>query len=731
LRGQIVLKRILYAIIIFVISFQSLFLNPITSYAEKNESIRIVVKYKSGKQKEKKLQFKEVDKIKNAVVIEIPEKEVLKVKDVLEKDPTVEYVEEEIEYTYFGTVNDPYFHSFQRGDFEYINATKAWDLLKPQYRPTVAIVDSGIDPKHVDLKEQIVKPYNVINSATSPYDDVGHGTHVAGIVGAKTNNQIGIASVSKGTYIMPIKVGDRNSLTNIDVAIGIYYAVDHGADIINLSIGGPYSQVVEDAVNYAYEQGVLVIAAAGNEGCDNETYPAAFRSVLGVAAVDSFKDSIAPFSNYGSWVSIAAPGVNIYSTYPTNRYAYMAGTSMATPMVASVAALLKSHEPILTNQQLRWILEQTSKSYNGSEKHENGRVDAYEALDLIDEYARVYGPTSVETSNKIVDVNWEKIPFKTLKPNEVGKNPYSKTKNGSFAILASNQSFPDSLAATALAYKLDAPILLTFPNKLRESTVNVLQAHGVTDVIILGGTSAVSQNVEQELRTKGFEVLRISGKDRFQTAAYINDYVATTGGTVIIANGRKFPDALAISSYSAKEQIPIVFVETNRIPKDTQAFLDKYKFSRAIIVGGDKVVTNQIKNLLPNPIRLSGSDRYETNIRILDYFERNSSIGGYLFATGVNFPDALSGGVLSAKLNFPLLLVDKSKLPFAIKKYLKTKRPQNIPIGILGGPAAVSTKTVWELDALIYQQYYDQKYSPTQINMNKQEKSIFPYKPIS
>ncbi len=168
---------------------------------------------------------------------------------------------------------------------------------------------------------------------------------------------------------MPVKVGNATGISSIDIADGIYYAVDNGASIINISIGGyTKSLYVEYAIDYAYSRGVLVIAAAGNDGISNYSYPAALRNVISVAGVDSISDRLADFSNYGDWVSIAAPAVNIFSTYPsyfdTNYpygYEYSSGTSMASPMVASLAALLKNQDPNLSHNQVHWIMEASSE----------------------------------------------------------------------------------------------------------------------------------------------------------------------------------------------------------------------------------------------------------------------------------------------------------------------------------------------------------------------------------
>jgi len=258
----------------------------------------------------------------------------------------------------------------------------------------VAIVDSGIDLSHPDLTGVLwtnadeiagngidddgngyvddVHGYDLADSDPTPADANGHGTHVAGIAAAATNNGVGVAGTGWGATIMPVRVLDAQGEGGAwDVMNGIYYATDNGAQVINLSLGG-YSNgcsYMEDAIAYAQAHGVLVIAAAGNDGNKswfdpsdpgNWFYPAACEGVLGVAATDQ-SDVHAAFSNYGDWVDVAAPGVGIYSTYwrldLSGVYAQMSGTSMATPFVSGVAALVRARYPSLGWEEVATAIE--------------------------------------------------------------------------------------------------------------------------------------------------------------------------------------------------------------------------------------------------------------------------------------------------------------------------------------------------------------------------------------
>ena len=191
-------------------------------------------------------------------------------------------------------------------------------------------------------------------------DDFGHRTHVVGIAAASTDNQIGVSGISWGSRILPVKVLDLwGSGWYSDIAAGIIYAADNGAQVINLSLGGePPSDLLSSAVDYAHNHGALVIAAAGNSG-GAVLYPAAYDPVLAVAATNE-NDQRPVFSNFGSAVDLAAPGTNIYSTWYRSNYFTKSGTSMATPHVSGVAALLWSLKPNLTADVIANVLMHSS-----------------------------------------------------------------------------------------------------------------------------------------------------------------------------------------------------------------------------------------------------------------------------------------------------------------------------------------------------------------------------------
>jgi subtilisin family serine protease len=292
----------------------------------------------------------------NALVFEIPSVAYDKLASSPGLRHHVRYIEREGSMSIQGkiefTPNDPGY-PLQWG-YPAIDAPKAWDLTMGDPGVIVAVIDTGVDYNHADLNANVDPSlgWDFYNGDSDPADDNGHGTHVAGTIAAETNNGIGVAGTAGMITIMPIKVCSRGgSCPTVDIADGIIFAADNGAKILSLSLGGfGYSQLLDDATRYAFnERGALIVAAAGNYNSGSPFYPAAYKRVIGVAALDQNSDK-ASFSNWG-WdnVYISAPGVSVYSTYPGNKYVHMSGTSMATPHVSGVAALYWSVKPSWTN----------------------------------------------------------------------------------------------------------------------------------------------------------------------------------------------------------------------------------------------------------------------------------------------------------------------------------------------------------------------------------------------
>lgn len=241
----------------------------------------------------------------------------------------------------------------------------------------VAVLDTGTQLDHPDLVDNIISGYDFVNNDADPSDDSGHGTHIAGIIAA-SNNDIGTLGVAHNTKIMPVKVlNGRGSGYLSDVLQGIFYAMGNDADIINLSlVTFTNAPIFEFVVDFATENGVLVVGAAGNYRGQTCLYPAAYSSVICVVATDR-DNRVASFSNLGG--DLSAPGVSNYSTYPGSRYAYLSGTSMATPHVSGAAAAVMQ-ACNCSAAEVRTILEQTAVDLG--EEGKDG-LFGYGLIDLV------------------------------------------------------------------------------------------------------------------------------------------------------------------------------------------------------------------------------------------------------------------------------------------------------------------------------------------------------------
>lgn len=279
------------------------------------------------------------------------------------------------------TPNDPSFGS-QWGPKK-VSAQTAWDVTKGSSSVIIAVVDTGVDLDHPDLASKVLtgNDWDFVNNDSTAQDDNGHGTHVAGIAAAATNNATGIAGMCPNCMILPVKVlNAAGSGSYSAIANGVRYAADQGAKVINLSLGGTAGDTtLKSAIDYANGKGVLVACAAGNTGNTTINYPAYYTSCVAVASTDS-NDNRSSFSTYGSWVDTSAPGTSIYATYWNNTYATLNGTSMATPHVAGLAGLLFSQGRTQAAVKTRL----TSSTYTDAINTTSipRRINAYKAVSL-------------------------------------------------------------------------------------------------------------------------------------------------------------------------------------------------------------------------------------------------------------------------------------------------------------------------------------------------------------
>jgi subtilisin family serine protease len=278
----------------------------------------------------------------------------------------------------------------QQWNLRTIRASDAWDITTGG-DITIAVLDTGVSPTHPDLKDKLLPGYDFFNHDADPRDDEGHGTHTAGIAAAASDNGAGVAGICWTCKILPVKVlGRRGQGDDATIAEGIRWAVDHGARVISMSLGGPDdTRVLRDAVDYANDHDVLIVAASGNGQAYGNTpnYPAAYPSVMAVTATNS-ADAVTSFSTTGGFIDIAAPGVGVWSTIWDHEfgdtYGSASGTSTAAPHVAGAAALVLSERPDLHAGQVAEILEASADDVDAPGKDSEtgfGRLNVLRAVE--------------------------------------------------------------------------------------------------------------------------------------------------------------------------------------------------------------------------------------------------------------------------------------------------------------------------------------------------------------
>ncbi|MHA7139610.1 S8 family serine peptidase [Rossellomorea arthrocnemi] len=673
-----------YLKLVVILILYGLFSQSSPIIAEKKANI--IIKYNQNVE----TMAMQKDKAFKLDVLSVPESEKDEWIDKLNDNPDVQYVEsDQTAHLLSSKTNDPFYES-QSLLFDQINVTKAWETYRPLDTVVVGVVDSGIDLNHPDLQTAIVGGKNFIHEGEPPLDHDGHGTHVAGLIGAATNNSVGVSSIGKNVKLMPIKVFEGNTTSMSTVIKGIEYAVDQGVDVINLSLGS-YSNMksLEDVVQYASSKGVIVVGASGNDNDDMVVFPAVYPNVLGVGSVDTSTLKKAEFSNFGPSVDVVAPGTDVLST-GIGRYINMEGTSMSTGIVSSIAAMIKQQAPYLTGHQVMKIIEDTSQTTDENYSLGKGLVNADAALKYIHTKNRLAGANSVSTSVEISKEGWRKLDEKELAIN-------NQKLSGKFVILASGDTFADSLAASPLASYLDSPILLVKQSRISEKVLSEIKRLGADHIVIVGGEEALSGNVEKELRGLEVSSHRLFGETRYETNLAINKTIPFNTNKAFIVSGEDYPDALSIASYSGVLKYPIIFTKKDSLAASLKQYIRTEEITKVYVIGGEAVISKTVENTLPSPYRISGEDRYSTNKAIQDVFGKQFNSPYLFYATGENYPDALTAGPLASRLKSPVLLVGSAKADFEWSTKLFSDKKGYF---ILGGEDVIPSPMAWKIDRL-------------------------------
>lgn len=284
---------------------------------------------------------------------------------------------------------------------------------------------------------------------------------------------------------------------------------------------------------------------------------------------------------------------------------------------------------------------------------------------------RLWGNDRYQTNCKIVDSGWT---------------------SSQYAVIASGEGFADALCAAPLAEQYKAPILLTGKDALSIESKDQLLKLKVEKVFIIGGTGVISDNVKSQIESMGIEATRIYGQDRFETSIKVAENLKSVSG-VVVTNGYGFADALSIAPVAAQKGMPILLTDKDDLPAVTKEFLADKSFNESYILGGTGVVGIKINSYLKNPVRLEGLSRYETNAAVLNYFTDKFNYDKVYVASGESYPDALSGSVLAASSNSPLVLVGNSIDP-SVMDSVKAKQDKYNNVIVLGGTAVVTDASV-------------------------------------
>lgn len=361
----------------------------------------------------------------------------------LHKLNAIQFAEPNYAAKLVATPNEPLFASLW--GLKSIGLPSAWDLTTGSTNVTVAVIDSGVDYTHPDLAQNIwsnpneienqidddgngfvddIRGWNFAEGNNNPIDSYGHGTHVAGIIGARGNNGFGVVGVNWSTKLMPVKVfSNSGQSTTADIINGILYAANNGAKILNNSYSSGISVAMTNAVIHSRDKNTLFVAAAGNDGSSSAVYPASLSTMVGnvisVTSTDA-SNSLSVFSNYGTGVDLAAPGGQILSTAPSGRYIYLSGTSMAAPHVSGVAALMLSHSPNASSIDIKNSILSTGQLIPSlANRVQSGLLSARAALDRIT--AAPFLNAGLKYNFYVGSNQWRDIPnFNKMSPAKVG-----------------------------------------------------------------------------------------------------------------------------------------------------------------------------------------------------------------------------------------------------------------------------------------------------------------------
>jgi subtilisin family serine protease len=603
----------------------------------------------------------------------------------LRADPHVLAVEPDQYRHTLATPNDPSYN--QQWSHLVANAPAAWDLTTGDPTVKVAIIDTGVDATHPDLTANVVDQFDVSSGSvvhkTAPVNNdacgIGHGTFVAGVIGAVGNNNKGVAGVAWHVGIVDIAAGDPvrcGLFADSGVLTGIELAIDQGVDVINMSLGGlgdTCPTAFQRAIDEAIAAGITVVAAAGHEEAQfpgATAIPGSCNGVISVAAVGD-TGAVAPYSDENDWVDIAAPGGDtsnggdpIVSTFPGDAYARAEGTSFSSPYASGVVALMKSVNAALTPSEVERILEGTTKGTPTTRTAALG-------WGLVDAGAAVTAAKAAKTDKNAIPAARPSPPafpvglVVRISAQSGTTDPVQQAiamsrwvffeGSALHAIVARKDDFADALTGSTLAFG-SGPMLFTSPTGHLDPDTSAELARVLppgSRVYILGGTQAVPPEVDDDIRAIGLQPRRLAGATREGTAAQVAAEVILrvrelgfdTPKRMILATAHQWPDAVTSGSLGAWFGYPILLTDPNTLSRDAHDVLAFFKPEVVYIIGGTAVISDLVAAAAKTTAhaadapRLAGVDRDETAVavarRFIDDLKKATGIAP-LLSVGVN-----------------------------------------------------------------------------------------------
>lgn len=699
-----------------------------------NETDRVIITMKKGFDssalKEGEIQALDVPETKALVTMEVPEDKTLEefIAEI-EQEPGVAEVEPDylIDTTYRPT--DPYY-SLQYHHTK-LNMERAWERTKGSSDISVAVLDDGFDLDHPDLRGQWENAY----STASTMNEEDHGTHVAGIIGASMNNGIYGTGVAPGSDLIMIDVFEGDQAYTSDVIEGVYLAADLGADVINMSLGGySYSTPFYSAVQYAHQRGAVIVAASGNDDSYQPMYPASYENVISVGATDQ-NDRITNFSNYGPYQDLVAPGAGIWSTISRGSFSAFNGTSMASPVVAAVAALVKANEPELVNFEIEERLFETSVDLGSPGKdifYGYGRVDAAAALMIFDiqqpEVAPVYDHSTEVTGNVTQSLADATITLSNGPDELASLEGYEG--NGSFTLTIPKQKANTVLQLTVTdrygneSAPLDIRVIDTVAPEMPvveqvtdRSTAVTGKAEAASRISVKAGAKEIgsgtvgtdgkfSAAIEKQKAGTKLSVTATDAAGNASEAASITvkDVTAPAAPTVDQVTEK----STRLSGTAEANSTVVVQAGSEELAKGTAASDGKFSFAiepqkagtvltvTATDAAGNKSAETKVTVSKAAPEaadRISGTDRYKTAIAISQNGWTKADT--VVLATGGDFPDALAGGPLAYQEDAPVLLTRSKTLTPETKAEIVRLGAKKVIV--LGSKGAISLEVEAEL----------------------------------